>query len=270
MNREELIHQIKKKKSVLCVGLDTDLQKIPYHFAKNTQSILDFNKKVIDATKDLAVSYKLNTAFYESHGSEGWKVMQETLDYIPEDIFTIADAKRGDIGNTAEKYAQAFLGNMNFHSVTVNPYMGMETIEPYTSYSGKWAIVLGLTSNKGSEDIELQTLTSEKRVYEHCLDLCTEKFSDDKLMIVVGATQSEELLNLRKKYPSYFFLIPGVGTQGGNLEEILSKTLHPEDGAILINVSRGILYSTPSSEEDWLSAIRRSAQEYQLIMNRYF
>ncbi len=270
MTRAQLIEQIKLKKSVLCVGLDSDPDKLPAELSKSAEGVLDFNKKVIDATQDVAVSYKINTAFYERLGSKGWDVMRETLDYIPDSIFTIADAKRGDIGNTAEQYAKAFLQEMSFDSITLNPYMGMETLTPYTTQPGKWAIVLGLTSNPGSADIELQELASGKRVYEHTLDSCVAEYSAEQLMMVVGATQGAELVALRQRYSDYFFLIPGVGAQGGDMQLIMEQVLHPTDAAVLINISRGIIYCPSEGDETWLAAIRRAAISYQSQMSEYF
>ncbi len=269
MTRAQLIEQIKSKKSVLCVGLDTDIDKLPTDIARTAQGVLDFNEQVIEATQDVAVSYKINTAFYERLGSEGWAVMEKTLELIPDNVFTIADAKRGDIGNTAAQYAKAFLQEMSFDAVTLNPYMGIETLKPYTTIQEKWAIVLGLTSNPGSADIEMQRLQNGKRVYEHTLDSCVSNYSPEQLMMVVGATQSHELRSLRQRYSDYFFLIPGVGAQGGDLQQIMEQVLHPTDAAILINVSRGIIFSAAQSEETWLQAVRRAAISYQKQMAAY-
>ncbi len=269
MTRDKLIEQIWKKKSVLCVGLDSDIHKLPAEIEHSPEGVLEFNKKIIDVTKKYAVSYKINTAFYESLGYQGWKVLEQTLEYIPDDIFTIADAKRGDIGNTADQYALAFLETMDFDSITVNPYMGIETISPYTTRVGKWAIVLGLTSNPGSQDIERMTLSSGKTVYEHTLDLCVESYTSSQLMMVVGATQGESIRLLRQRYPDYFFLVPGIGAQGGDLHTVLEMALHPEDAALLVNVSRAIIFAPKKENQNWLEAVEKSAASYQESMSSY-
>ncbi len=269
MTRKELIQQIKKKRSVLCVGLDTDPDRLPEEYGRDAEGVLAFNQKIIELTQDLAISYKINTAFYESLGWQGWQALEQTLDSLPEHVFSIADAKRGDIGNTAEKYATAFFDRLDFDAVTVNPYMGVETLAPYTTREQKWAIVLGLTSNPGSADIELQVLETGNKVYEHALDLCTQRYKADRLMMVVGATQSASLADLRARYPDYFFLMPGIGAQGGDLDAVLQQTLHPTDAAVLINVSRGILYPSTEEHSHWQDAVRSSAEQYQRTMQSY-
>lgn len=262
MTRAELIFQIEQKKSLLCVGLDSDVSKLPPGLSRDAEGVLDFNKRVIEATKAYTISYKINTAFYEALGADGWKVMEETLALIPEEIFTIADAKRGDIGNTANQYAIALLEKMNFDAITLNPYMGMETLDPYMEMPSKWGIVLGLTSNPGSADIEKQKLQNGKTVYEHTLDSCVERFDSSQMMMVMGATHPEEFKPLRERYGDYFFLVPGVGAQGGDLEAILNYGLHPEEYALLISVSRAVIFAG-GDEETWESNVASAAEGYQ-------
>lgn len=246
MKRTDLIDQIKSKKSFLCIGLDTDLKKIPQVLLTEPNPILAFNKLIIDATQEFAVSYKINTAFYESMGSAGWKTMEETLAYIPSNQFTIADAKRGDIGNTSDMYAMAFFETLSFDSITLSPYMGRDSIEPFFQYPNKWGIVLALTSNPGSADYE-QQLIGDYKLYEKVIEHTTKFTSKDNLMFVVGATKAEELLNIRKLIPEHFVLVPGVGAQGGSLEEVAKNGMNKDCG-LLINSSRGILYASPNSD----------------------
>lgn len=241
MKRSELVGQIKEKKSFLCVGLDTDIKKIPAHLLSEPNPVLAFNKAIIDATKDFCVSYKINTAFYEAEGVKGWETMQQTLDYIPSDIFTIADAKRGDIGNTSDMYARAFFKQMNFDSVTLAPYMGKDSLQPFFAYQDKWGIVLALTSNPGSADFEQQEISGSK-LYERVINTFSGMASDEQLMFVVGATKPQELGQIRKQVPGYFFLVPGVGAQGGSLEEVAEHGLNKDCG-LLINASRSIIYA---------------------------
>ncbi len=242
MKKEELIRQIKAKKSFLCVGLDTDIQKIPKHLLSEKNPVLAFNKAIIDATQSVAVSYKINTAFYEAMGTIGWQTMEETLAYIPSEIFTIADAKRGDIGNTSNMYARAFFENLNFDSVTLAPYMGKDSIEPFFSYPDKWGIVLALTSNPGSADYEQQTIGS-KKLYEMVIEKTTSYTSDKNVMFVVGATKPDELAAIRKMIPAHFLLVPGVGAQGGSLSEVSAAGM-TNDCGLLVNASRSILYAS--------------------------
>lgn len=241
MKRSELIDQIKEKKSFLCVGLDTDINKIPQHLQGEANPVLAFNKAIIDATKSHCVSYKINTAFYEADGVKGWETMQQTLDYIPSGIFTIADAKRGDIGNTSDMYARAFFSNMNFDSVTLAPYMGKDSLQPFFSYKDKWGIVLALTSNPGSADFEQQELNG-KKLYQRVISTFSDMAGDEQLMFVVGATKPQELGEIRKQVPGYFFLVPGVGAQGGSLEEVAQHGMNSDCG-LLINASRSIIYA---------------------------
>ncbi len=266
MHRNILIEQIKQKNSYLCVGLDTDLEKIPTHLQQNKNAIVDFNKAIIDATKDLCVSYKINTAFYESLGSKGWDAMEETVNYIPSTHFKIADAKRGDIGNTSSQYAKAFFETLQFDAITVAPYMGEDSIRPFLEYENKWTIVLGLTSNKGAADFELKKLDDGKTVYETVLNKVNSWGTKDNLMFVVGATQASELENIRKIIPENFLLIPGVGFQGGSLAET-SKYGMNKDCSILVNASRAIIYA--GHGENFADEAREIAMQYQNEMKEF-
>ena len=242
MDYNQLVSNIKKKKSFLCVGLDTDLNKIPSHLLELEDPIFEFNKQIIDATKEFCVAYKPNIAFYEMLGEKGWKSLQKTLDYIPEDIFTIADAKRGDIGNTSLYYAKTFYETYNFDSITVAPYMGSDSVKPYLKHENKWAILLALTSNVGANDFELQELKSGEFLYEKVLKTSKEWGTKNNMMYVVGATRPEMLANIRKIIPNHFLLVPGVGAQGGNLQEVAKYGL-TKDCGLLVNSSRGIIYA---------------------------
>jgi len=246
MKRSELIDQIKSKESYLCIGLDTDINKIPKHLLELDDPIFEFNKEIIDQTKDLCVSYKLNLAFYESQGIKGWESLQKTVEYIPDTIFKIADAKRGDIGNTANMYAKAFFEQMNFDAVTLSPYMGKDSITPFLSIEGKWAIILGLTSNAGSEDFQMQKVkndSGEKYLFESVIERCKSWGSDENTMFVVGATKEEYFKSIRTIVPNHFLLVPGVGAQGGSLKEVSRNGLNKDTG-LLINSSRGIIYKS--------------------------
>lgn len=267
MHRNELVAQIKKKKSVLCVGLDTDASKIPQHLQKDPNGILLFNKAIIDATKDFTVAYKINTAFYEAMGIKGWEIMQETLAYIPNDIFTIADAKRGDIGNTATQYAKTFFETYPYDSVTVAPYMGADSVQPFLAFENKWAIVLGLTSNPGSKDFQMLSLDDQSYLYERVLKTVSSWGTIENTMFVIGATRADQLQNVRKILPNHFLLIPGVGAQGGDVATVCEHAL-TEDGGILINVSRGIIYA--STQEDFASKAHDAAKMYQQEMQQFF
>jgi orotidine-5'-phosphate decarboxylase len=240
MTRQQLVEQIFQKRSYLCVGLDTDIEKIPAHLLSEEDPMFTFNKAIIDATKDHCVAYKINTAFYEAMGVKGWQTLEKTVNYIPENIFTIADAKRGDIGNTSSQYAKAFFHALPFDSITVAPYMGEDSVTPFLEYKGKWAIVLGLTSNKGAKDFELQP-AGEGLLYEKVLRTVSSWGSPDNIMFVVGATQADEFINIRKITPQHFYLVPGVGAQGGSLKEISEKAMIRDCG-ILVNASRAIIY----------------------------
>jgi orotidine-5'-phosphate decarboxylase len=274
MTRQQLVNEIFKKQSYLCVGLDTDITKIPQHLLSLSDPVFEFNKQIIDATRDLCVSYKINTAFYEALGLKGWEAMEKTVNYIGNEHFTIADAKRGDIGNTSSQYAKAFLETLPFDSITVAPYMGEDSVKPFLQYEGKWAIVLGLTSNKGAADFELKQLITEngeehlraEYLYERVLRKVSEWGTPENLMFVIGATQADEFINIRLITPDHFFLVPGVGTQGGSLKEISEKAM-TDDCGILVNVSRAIIYA--SEKGDFANEAREIAQQYQYEMVKY-
>jgi orotidine-5'-phosphate decarboxylase len=268
MNRKILVEQIRSKQTYLCVGLDTDLEKIPSHLKDEEDPIFAFNKAIIDATLPYCVSYKINTAFYEAQGLKGWQSMEKTVNYIPDTHFRIADAKRGDIGNTSTQYAIAFLKNLPFDAITVAPYMGEDSVKPFLRFEGKWAIVLGLTSNPGAADFELNTLAGEpqERVYEKVIRKVAEWGSNENLMFVVGATRSDEFINLRKIAPHHFFLVPGVGAQGGSLEEISRKAMNADVG-LLVNVSRDIIFA--SSNQDFAQVAASKAMGYAEQMKLY-
>jgi orotidine-5'-phosphate decarboxylase len=266
MHRNELVAQIKKKKSVLCVGLDTDASKLPLHLQNDPNGILLFNKAIIDATKEYTVAYKINTAFYEAMGIKGWEIMQATLAYIPKEIFTIADAKRGDIGNTATQYAKTFFETYPYDSVTVAPYMGADSVQPFLAFENKWAIVLGLTSNPGSQDFQMLSLADQSFLYERVLKTVSSWGTSDNTMFVIGATRADQLQNVRNILPHHFLLIPGVGAQGGDVATVCEHAL-TDDGGILINVSRGIIYA--SSQEDFASKAQDAAKMYQQEMQQF-
>jgi len=266
MNRAALVAQIRSKKSVLCVGLDTDLEKIPAHLLKEEDPVFAFNKAIIDATKDYTVSYKINTAFYEANGLAGWQSMEKTLAYIPKDIFTIADAKRGDIGNTSTQYAKTFFKTYDFDSVTIAPYMGKDSVAPFLEFPGHWGIVLGITSNAGSADFQ-QLMCGDVHLYEKVLQTVSTWGTDENLMFVVGATRKEQLSHVRSLLPNHFFLIPGVGAQGGDVATVCENTL-TSDGGILINVSRAVIYA--GSGTDFAEKAAAAAQQYQQEMAVFF
>lgn len=265
MTRKELVEQIRLKKSYLCVGLDTDITKIPRHLLSSPEPIFEFNKRIIDATKDYCVSYKINTAFYEALGLVGWEAMERTVDYIPSTHFKIADAKRGDIGNTSSQYAKAFFETMNFDAITVAPYMGADSVKPFLEYKDKWTILLGLTSNTGAADFELQQ-AGDGLLYEKVLTTAAQWGTPDNLMYVVGATQSDWFTNIRKLTPDHFYLVPGVGAQGGSLKDISEKAMNKDVG-ILVNASRAIIYA--SNKEDFAEKAKEVAKEYQQEMAGY-
>lgn len=266
MTRQELVALIHQRKSYLCVGLDTDIQKIPKHLLTEADPVFAFNKAIIDATRDYCVSYKINTAFYEALGLKGWEALEKTVHYIGKDHFTIADAKRGDIGNTSTQYARAFFDSMPFDSVTVAPYMGADSVQPFLEYAGKWAIVLGLTSNKGAADFELQAC-GDGLLYEKVLKTVSTWGSPDNLMFVVGATQAEAFVNIRRLTPNHFYLVPGVGAQGGSLKKISEKAMIKNEVGLLVNVSRAIIYA--SQKEDFAIEAGAIAQQYQVEMASY-
>lgn len=264
MNKKELVSQIEKKGSFLCVGLDTDLQKIPQHLLKEEDPIFAFNKAIIDVTADYCVAYKPNIAFYEALGAQGWESLNKTLEYIPSDIFTISDAKRGDIGNTSSLYARAFFENMNFDAVTVAPYMGRDSVLPFLEFKHKWAILLALTSNPSSTDFETQKLASGEELYKEVLKVSKEWGTDKNMMYVVGATKADALKEIRNVVPDHFLLVPGVGAQGGSLEEV-SKFGMNKDCGLLVNSSRGILYADNST--NFAQVAGQKAQEMQVEMS---
>ncbi|MDE3145440.1 MAG: orotidine-5'-phosphate decarboxylase [Bacteroidota bacterium] len=265
MNRQQLIHQIKEKRSFLCVGLDTDQTKIPHHLRSNADAVFEFNKAIIDATKDQCVCYKINTAFYEAQGLKGWEAMEKTLHYIPSTHFKIADAKRGDIGNTSAQYAKTFFETLPFDAVTVAPYMGEDSVRPFLEYENKFAIVLGLTSNKGANDFELKKIGNDY-LYEKVLSTVASWGTTDNLMFVVGATQSTELINIRNIIPDHFLLVPGVGFQGGSLEDVSKYALNKDCG-LLVNASRAIIYA--GEHENFAEEATAIAAQYQIEMSKY-
>lgn len=268
MNKEQLVKQIKAKKSFLCVGLDTDINKIPKHLLSEDDPIFSFNKAIIDATADYAVAYKPNTAFYEVYGAKGWISLEKTVDYIkanyPE-MFVIADAKRGDIGNTSANYARAFFEGLKADAVTVAPYMGVDSVEPFLGFDDKWVILLALTSNKGSKDFQYLNIEG-KELYKKVLEKSTEWADSIKMMYVVGATHPEELGEIRKILPEHFLLVPGVGAQGGDLHAVAKYGLNNEYG-LIVNSSRGIIYA--SNGEDFAERAAEEARKLQEQMASY-
>ncbi len=265
MTRQQLVSQIRDKKSCLCIGLDSDISKIPRHLLSFSDPVFEFNKRIIDATSELCVAYKINTAFYESRGAKGWESMENTVQYIPSSHFKIADAKRGDIGNTASQYAKAFFETMAFDAITVAPYMGEDSIKPFLEYRNKWTIVLGLTSNPGARDFELQEINGGK-LYELVLKRVASWGSAENLMFVIGATRPQEFERVRKTLPEHFFLVPGIGTQGGDLKDVLEKAMNSDCG-ILLNISRAIIFAGQGRDFD-LQA-RAIATSYQNKMQNY-
>lgn len=268
MNKAALLEQIKAKRSVLCVGLDTDLEKIPTHLLKEDDPVFAFNKAIIDATAAFTVAYKPNIAFYESMGVKGWQSLEKTIQYLdakyPE-IFTIADAKRGDIGNTSKMYAKAFFENMNFDSITVAPYMGEDSVTPFLDFPNKWVILLGLTSNKGAFDFQFIENAEGEALFESVMKKAQKWATADQLMFVLGATKTEHLARLRSIAPEHFFLVPGVGAQGGSLEEVLKQATNKDYG-VLVNSTRGIIYQ--SNGLDFAQAAGSAARTLQQEMER--
>jgi len=266
MNKKELIDQIRIKKSFLCIGLDTDISKIPKFLLEFEDPIFEFNKRIIDSTKDICVAYKPNIAFYEAMGVKGWESLKKTVDYIPKDIFTIADAKRGDIGNTSKKYAQTFFSTYNFDSITVAPYMGIDSLIPFLNFKNKWTIVLGLTSNEGSSSFQNLALKNGNKLYQEVIKISSEWGNSNNMMYVVGATKSEDFKKIRKILPEHFLLIPGIGAQGGDLKEVISNGINKDVG-ILINSSRAIIYAGDQEDFDVIS--RKEALKIQKEMLKY-
>jgi len=268
MKKSELIQKIREKKSFLCVGLDPDLEKIPGHLHETEDPIFEFNKAIIDSTRQYAVAYKPNSAFYECLGLEGWKSFEKTVEYIGKDHFIIADAKRGDIGNTAKKYAEAFLKKMPCDAITVAPYMGEDSVSPFLEFENKWAILLALTSNKGAADFQMQQLEGKsEHLYERVIKESQNWSTSENLMYVVGATRPEYLLRIRELAPNHFFLVPGVGAQGGSLEEVAKYGMNKDIG-LLVNSSRGIIYA--GSGHDFADAAAESAADLAKKMKAYF
>lgn len=266
MNREQLINQIKTKKSFLCVGLDTDIKKIPQHLLKDVDPIFAFNKAIIDATAPYCVSYKPNLAFYEAFGVKGMISFEKTIKYLKENYpnhFIIADAKRGDIGNTSSMYARTFFEEYGIDSITVAPYMGEDSVSPFLAYEGKWVILLALTSNKGSHDFQLTEDCNGERLFEKVLRTSQKWGNEDNMMYVVGATQGKMFEDIRKLAPKHFLLVPGVGAQGGSLEEVCKYGM-TEDCGLLVNSSRAIIYA--SNGEDFAEVAAEKAKEVQQQM----
>lgn len=265
MTKQELIEQIKQKKSFLCIGLDVDLDKIPKHLLQLEDPIFEFNKQIIDATHHLAVAYKPNTAFYEAYGIKGWKSLEKTINYLNKkhpEIFTIADAKRGDIGNTSTMYAKAFFEDLNFDSVTVAPYMGSDSVEPFLAFENKFTILLALTSNKGGLDFQGLKVDNQK-LYKEVLKTAVTWKNNEQLMFVVGATKAEYFRGIRELVPYHFLLVPGVGAQGGNLKDVCKYGLNKDIG-LLINSSRGIIYA--GNDENFAQKSQEKALELQQEM----
>lgn len=266
MTRDELVNQIRKKQSFLCVGLDPVLEKIPHHLRAFEDPLFEFNKRIIDATAPYAVAFKPNTAFYEALGVKGWETLERTINYIPKDCFIIADAKRGDIGNTSTAYARAFFEHLSCDAVTVAPYMGRDSVEPFLQFKGKWAIVLGLTSNEGSQDFQMLRHADQLPLYAQVIEKVASWGTPENLMFVVGATRAEQLKEIRSLVPKHFLLVPGVGAQGGSLEQVVDAGMNPDVG-LLINASRSIIYA--SSGEDFDLAAKKEALKLQSEMGLY-
>ncbi|MBQ9363291.1 MAG: orotidine-5'-phosphate decarboxylase [Bacteroidaceae bacterium] len=272
MNKQQLIQQIKEKQTFLCVGLDTDIKKIPVHLLTESDPIFAFNKAIIDATAPFCVAYKPNLAFYESMGVKGWTAFDATIQYLSEHYpnhFIIADAKRGDIGNTSAMYARTFFEEMNLDALTVAPYMGEDSVTPFLQYPGKWVILLALTSNKGSHDFQLTTDTEGERLFEKVLRKSQEWGNDENMMYVVGATQGKMFADIRKIVPNHFLLVPGIGAQGGSLEEVCKYGM-TEDCGLLVNSSRAIIYAdhTESFAEVAAQEAKKVAEQMAEILNK--
>lgn len=262
VNKQQLIKQIRQKKSYLCTGLDTQMEKLPSVIPQNGQGLVDFNRNIIDATSPFSVAYKINTAFYEQYGKQGWEWMEETLNHLPNDTLKIADAKRGDIGNTSSMYAKAFFDTLNFDAITVAPYMGEDSLRPFLEFENKWVICLALTSNAGHADFQLGEYEG-KKLYERVIETVCKWGNEDNLMFVVGATRAQLVQEIRAMIPNHFLLVPGVGAQGGSLKDITEAAANPDVG-LLVNSSRGILYA--SSGDDYREAAAAEAQKLALEM----
>lgn len=264
MNRQELFQEIQAKKSFLCVGLDTDLEKIPEHLLQTEDPVFEFNKAIIDATKDLAIAYKPNIAFYECLGPKGWESLKKTIDYIPKNCFVIADAKRGDIGNTSLYYAKTFFEHLDCDAVTVAPYMGSDSVTPFIQKDGKWVILLALTSNEGALNFQfIRSQVSGRYLFEEVLDRSKKWGNENNLMYVVGATRPEMFVDIRKHVPHHFLLVPGIGAQGGELAAVARYGMNDTCG-LIVNASRSILYA--SKGKDYAEAARKEAQSIQKEM----
>ncbi len=269
MNRTQLVEQIRQKQTYLCVGLDTDITRIPDHLRTHPDAVFEFNKAIIDATLPYCMSYKINTAFYESQGWKGWEAMERTVRYIPDTHLKIADAKRGDIGNTSAQYAKTFFEVLPFDAITVAPYMGEDSIRPFLEYTNKWTIVLGLTSNAGSHDFQQLQVSGSgagKRLYETVLEKVARWGTPGNLMFVIGATRADELAEIRSIIPDHFLLVPGVGAQGGSLEEVSRYGMNKDCG-LLVNASRAIIFA--GNGEDFAEAAKKVAKEYHTEMATY-
>ena len=268
MNKQELVKQIKEKRSFLCVGLDSDIKKLPACVMNSEDPVFEFNKAIIDATAPYTVAYKPNLAFYEATGVKGWKSLEKTVKYLKEnypDIFIIADAKRGDIGNTSSLYARSFFEEMNVHALTVAPYMGEDSVSPFLAYEGAWVIVLALTSNPGSHDFQLTKDENGEMLFEKVLRTSQKWGSDENMMYVVGATQGKSFENVRNIVPNHFLLVPGVGAQGGSLEEVCRYGMNNDCG-LLVNASRAVIFA--DSSEDYAKVAGEKAHDYQQQMEK--
>jgi len=265
LKKHEIVEQIKAKGSFLCVGLDSEIGKIPKYLLSEPDPLFSFNKAIVEATSPYCVSYKLNLAFYEQYGIKGWQSMEKTLEIIPKNCFVIADAKRGDIGNTGTMYAKAFFETYNYDAITVSPYMGEDSVKPFLAYENKFTIVLGLTSNAGSRDFQILE-TSEGKLYETVLKKASSWGTPDSMMFVIGATKAEKFAEIRSLIPDHFLLVPGVGAQGGDLEGVAMMGMNHECG-LLVNSSRGIIYA--SSGIDFAEAARNEAVKLRDEMRQY-
>lgn len=265
VNKQDLIQQIRTKQSYLCTGLDTQIEKLPSVFSRNGQGLVDFNRNIIEATRDYSVAYKINTAFYEQYGKAGWEWMEETLHHLPQNTLKIADAKRGDIGNTSSMYAKAFFETLPFDAITVAPYMGEDSLRPFLEFKDKWVICLALTSNAGHADFQLGEYEG-KKLYERVIETVCKWGSEENLMFVVGATRAQSVEEIRAIIPNHFLLVPGVGAQGGSLKDITNAAAN-DDMGLLVNSSRGILYA--SSGEDYKEAAAAEAKKLAVEMATY-
>jgi orotidine-5'-phosphate decarboxylase len=267
MKHAEFIHQqILLKKSMLCVGLDPDIAKMPAQYKNSAQALFEFCKDIIDCTHDFAIAYKLNVAFFESHGPDGWIQLEQIVKLIPETCLIIADAKRADIGNTSQQYASYYFDKLGVDAITLHPYMGIDSLEPFLKYNNKWSIILSLTSNQGSQDFEFQKMESGQYLYEKVIRTYSESAYSSNIMFVCGATHPSEFIHIRKICPDHFLLVPGIGAQGGELKSIMAKGKNNQ-GGLLINVSRNISY--PEIYTDFKSSVREAASNYQKEMCAY-